>query len=47
LYSAGHEAELVPANNSLMGHAGAVVSHPDGRVEAAADTRSDGIALEG
>ena len=30
-----------------MGHAGAVVSHPDGRVEAASDARSDGIALAG
>ena len=47
LSDAGHEAELVPANNSLMGHAGAVVSHPDGRVEAASDARSDGIALAG
>ena len=41
----GHEAELVSANNSLVGNAGAVVSHPDGRVEAAVDTCSDGIAL--
>ncbi len=47
LSSAGHETELVPANNSLMGHAGAVVSHPDGRVESASDARSDGIALAG
>ena len=47
LSSAGHDTELVAANNSLMGHAGAVVSHPDGRVEAASDARSDGIALAG
>jgi len=47
LSSAGHDTELVPANNSLMGHAGAVVMHSDGRVEAASDARSDGIALAG
>jgi gamma-glutamyltranspeptidase len=27
-----------------MGHAGALVRHPDGRIEGAADPRSDGMA---
>ena len=47
LREANHQVEIVSANNSLMGHAGSVVSHPDGRVEAASDARSDGIALAG
>ncbi|WP_212524337.1 gamma-glutamyltransferase family protein [Actibacterium sp. MT2.3-13A] len=42
---AGHEVETVPAFSSLMGHAGAVVRHPDGLCEAASDPRSDGAAL--
>lgn len=45
LKSAGHEVEIVPPCNPLMGHAGAVVHHPDGLVEAATDPRSDGAAL--
>ena len=45
LAAAGHEVEMVPACNPLMGHAGAVVHHPDGLVEAATDPRSDGAAL--
>ncbi|MCV6598010.1 MAG: gamma-glutamyltransferase family protein [Mangrovicoccus sp.] len=45
LADAGHNIEMVPACNSLMGHAGAVVLHPDGLVEAATDPRSDGAAL--
>ena len=40
----GHEVESVPAPSSLMGHAGAVVLHPDGLMEGAADARSDGCA---
>jgi gamma-glutamyltranspeptidase/glutathione hydrolase len=28
-----------------MGHAGAIVRHPDGRVEGASDPRSDGAAV--
>jgi gamma-glutamyltranspeptidase/glutathione hydrolase len=47
LREANHQVEIVSENNSLMGHAGSVVSHPDGRVEAASDARSDGIALAG
>jgi len=38
----GHEVEAVPAVNSLMGHAGALVRHPDGGIDAASDPRSDG-----
>jgi gamma-glutamyltranspeptidase len=45
LKAAGHEVELVPPANSIMGHAGAVVRHADGRIEAANDPRSDGAAL--
>lgn len=44
LIAAGHLTEEVPAFSSLMGHAGAVVRHADGRVEAASDPRSDGAA---
>jgi gamma-glutamyltranspeptidase/glutathione hydrolase len=29
----------------MMGHAGAIVRHPDGRFEGATDPRSDGAAL--
>lgn len=44
LKAAGHEVEVIAAANSLMGHAGAVVCHADGRIEAANDPRSDGLA---
>ncbi len=45
LRDAGHEVELLPAAFSdTMGHAGALVRHPDGRIEGAADPRSDGAA---
>lgn len=44
LRAAGHEVELLPAYTSLMGHAGAIVRHPDGQIEAANDPRSDGLA---
>lgn len=43
LRQAGHEVELLPAWSSLMGHAGAIVRHDDGRIEAANDPRSDGL----
>ncbi|WP_102108862.1 gamma-glutamyltransferase family protein [Oceaniglobus roseus] len=45
LRGAGHAVETIEAKSSLAGHAGAVVRHADGRCEAAADPRSDGIAL--
>ncbi|PTE19686.1 gamma-glutamyltransferase [Cereibacter changlensis JA139] len=42
LRAAGHEVELLPAHSSTMGHAGALVLHPDGLCEGATDPRSDG-----
>lgn len=44
LKAAGHQVETIPAFSSLVGHAGAVVQHPDGMIEAANDPRSDGLA---
>jgi gamma-glutamyltranspeptidase len=43
LADAGHAVEqLGDSYSDLMGHAGAVVAHPDGRLEAAHDPRADG-----
>lgn len=42
LETAGHDVEIVPAFSSMMGHAGAIVRHPDGVLEGASDPRSDG-----
>jgi gamma-glutamyltranspeptidase/glutathione hydrolase len=43
--SAGHDVEVLPdAYSDLMGHAGAVVLHPDGMLEGAHDPRADGGA---
>ena len=43
LQAAGHVVEVLPeAYSDTMGHAGALVRHPDGRIEGAADPRSDG-----
>ena len=39
---AGHEVEVVGAFDERMGHAGALVHHPNGVIEGAADPRSDG-----
>jgi oxamate amidohydrolase len=45
LEAAGHEIEVLPEPYSeLMGHAGAVVLHPAGAMEAAHDPRADGGA---
>jgi len=44
LIDAGHQVETIPAFSSLTGHAGAIVRHADGRIEAANDPRSDGLA---
>jgi gamma-glutamyltranspeptidase/glutathione hydrolase len=42
LLSAGHAVEVLPeAYSDSMGHAGAVVLHPDGRMDAAHDPRAD------
>jgi gamma-glutamyltranspeptidase/glutathione hydrolase len=45
LRAAGHAVELIDPMTSVMGHAGAIVRHPDGALEAATDPRSDGAAL--
>ena len=45
LRDAGHVLEVLPeAFSDTMGHAGAVVRHPNGMMEGAADPRSDGSA---
>lgn len=45
LRDAGHDVEVLDqAFSDTMGHAGALVRHPDGRIEGAADPRSDGAA---
>lgn len=44
LRDAGHQVEVLGEDFSdTMGHAGAVVRHPNGLLEGAADPRSDGI----
>lgn len=45
LRRAGHDVEVIGPYEEVMGHAGAVVHHPDGLLEGAADPRSDGQAL--
>ncbi len=42
LKAAGHNVELVGGFEEMMGHAGALVYHPHGLIEGAADPRSDG-----
>jgi gamma-glutamyltranspeptidase/glutathione hydrolase len=42
LAAAGHDLERVGPITSMMGHAGAVVRHPNGLLEGASDPRSDG-----
>jgi gamma-glutamyltranspeptidase/glutathione hydrolase len=44
LEAAGHRVRVVGDHDSLMGHAGAIVRHPNGLLEGAADPRGDGIA---
>jgi len=45
LLSAGHDVELLPdAYSDIMGHAGAVIIHPNGTLEGAHDPRADGGA---
>ena len=45
LLSAGHDVEMLPqAYCDVMGHAGAVVLHPDGTFEGGHDPRADGGA---
>ena len=42
LTEAGHAVERVGPLTAMMGHAGAIVRHADGRLEGATDPRSDG-----
>lgn len=42
LRARGHEVEVLGAFEETMGHAGALVRHPDGALEGAFDPRSDG-----
>ena len=42
LRAAGHDVESVGAFDEVMGHAGALVHHPEGVIAGAADPRSDG-----
>lgn len=44
LREAGHVVNPIAARNDLMGHAGALVRHPDGLLEGASDPRCDGLA---
>jgi oxamate amidohydrolase len=43
LREAGHEVEAVQDFTSAMGHAGALVLHPNGVIQGAFDPRSDGL----
>ena len=45
LRAAGHDVEVVGDFEEIMGHAGALVHHPDGLIEGASDPRSDGAAI--
>jgi len=45
LRAAGHDVEVVGGFEEIMGHAGALVHHPDGLIEGASDPRSDGAAV--
>lgn len=46
LQGAGHDVQVLPdSHNEVMGHAGAVVLHPNGTIEGAHDPRSDGGAV--
>ncbi|MET3598701.1 gamma-glutamyltransferase family protein [Martelella mangrovi] len=45
LKAAGHDVEMLPAFSDAAGHAGAVVLHESGLMEAASDPRADGLTL--
>lgn len=45
LAAAGHAVERVGPLTPMMGHAGAIVRHADGRLEGATDPRSDGRVM--
>jgi len=41
----GHDIALLADYDETVGHAGAIVRHPDGHIEGASDPRSDGAAI--
>jgi len=43
LQNRGHETEVMQAFDSVLGHAGAIVRHPDSSLEGATDPRADGV----
>ena len=45
LDAAGHDPQMIGDYDEMMGHAGALVLHPDGLIEGASDPRCDGAAL--
>jgi len=45
LLKAGHDVEVIGDFDEVMGHAGALVVHPNGLIEGASDPRSDGAAV--
>ncbi|TPW30493.1 gamma-glutamyltransferase family protein [Martelella alba] len=45
LKDAGHDVEMIAPFSDTAGHAGAVVLHPGGLMEAATDPRADGAAI--
>lgn len=44
LLAAGHDLEVIGDFDEVMGHAGALVIHPNGLIEGASDPRCDGAA---
>ena len=45
LEKVGHDTELLGEFDEVMGHAGIILRHIDGKLEAGYDLRSDGMAL--
>lgn len=45
LRARGHDIVLLDDYDEIVGHAGAIVRYPDGRIEGASDPRSDGAAV--
>jgi len=43
LRAAGHDVQVTGPFEEIMGHAGAIVRHPGGMLEGAADPRGDGV----
>ena len=44
LRAMGHEVDVLDAWDETMGHAGAIIRHPNGLLEGGSDPRSDGAA---